>query len=93
MKAKQAALSKGKCLVRHKRSEAVFLLSSHRVAQELSRGISGWPMRFSCRQNGEARVRRHSEDMANRDFEMGAKYGNEVAAEMARRTNVYQKAW
>ena len=24
------------------------------------------------------------EDMANRDFEMGAKYGNEVAAEMAR---------
>lgn len=79
MKAKQAALFKRKCLVRHERSEAAFLFSSHRVAQELSRGISGWPTRFSCRQNWRGQgAEALEEDVANRDFEMGAKNGSKV---------------
>ena len=71
------------------------MLSSHRVAQELSPGGGGKWMAFEIFLPTELRGQGAEalEDMANRDFEMGAKYGNEVAAEMARRTNVYQKAW
>ena len=90
MKAKQATLfPKGKCLVRHKRSEAVFLLSSHRVAQELSRGDKWMAYEIFLPTELRGQGAEALEDMENRDFGMGAKYGNEVAAKMARRTNVY----
>ena len=69
------------------------MLSSYRVAQKLRRGISGWPTGIFLPTELRGQGAEALEDMANRDFEMGAKYGNEVSAEIARRTNVYGKAW
>jgi hypothetical protein len=39
----------------------------------------------------QGKSREQLEEMASRDFEMGGRYGNDVAREMAVRTNPYAK--